>query len=503
MLQTPLFDFLERLVVGQGRFAGDRLTLMPWQRRYLKGAFGQDGDAVLTISRGAGKTTLCAGLGVAAVAGPLASPMGECLIIASSFEQGLISFRHLLHFLSPFREAEPRRFRVWDSSNRAMVQDRDTGALVRVMGSDPRRLHGAAPSLLILDELAQWPSTGIDAMLAALLTARGKLPNSKALWIGTRPASVDHPFEKELQGGDGYRQIHAARPDDNPFHVRTWKRANPSLDAMPDLLAQMRREAEKAKRDPSALATFKALRLNMGVSDTVDALLLDADVWRSVETVESVDRVGPYALGIDLGSTAAMSAAAAYWPATGAVDAVAAFPEMPSLEERGLADGVGGAYAEMARRGELIQAGGRVSDVPALLEEARERWGIPQAIVADRWREGELRQALDYAGFPPTVELVTRGQGYKDGAEDVRAFRSAVLGGAVRAPVSLLLRSAMAEARVQTDPAGNSKLAKGGEGRRMRARDDAAAATILAVACGTRAAATGTTGAPSLRLHIV
>ena len=38
-----------------------------------------------------------------------------------------------------------------------------------------------------------------------------------------------------------------------------------------------------------------------------------------------------------------------------------------------------------------------------------------------------------------------------------------------------------------TDPAGNSKLAKATQGgRRVRARDDAAAAAILAVAAGTR-----------------
>ena len=50
-----------------------------------------------------------------------------------------------------------------------------------------------------------------------------------------------------------------------------------------------------------------------------------------------------------------------------------------------------------------------------------------------------------------------------------------------------LLRYAMGEARVTTDPAGNSKLAKSSEGgRRARARDDAAAASILAVAAGTR-----------------
>ena len=50
-----------------------------------------------------------------------------------------------------------------------------------------------------------------------------------------------------------------------------------------------------------------------------------------------------------------------------------------------------------------------------------------------------------------------------------------------------LLRYAMGEARVLMDPAGNAKLAKRAEGgRRSTARDDAAAAAILAVAAGVR-----------------
>ena len=50
-------------------------------------------------------------------------------------------------------------------------------------------------------------------------------------------------------------------------------------------------------------------------------------------------------------------------------------------------------------------------------------------------------------------------------------------------------RSAVAEARCVMDPAGNAKLAKQVEGgRRLRARDDAAAAAILAVAAGSRRA---------------
>ena len=52
---------------------------------------------------------------------------------------------------------------------------------------------------------------------------------------------------------------------------------------------------------------------------------------------------------------------------------------------------------------------------------------------------------------------------------------------------SLLLTSAISEARTVADTAGNAKLAKGAEGgRRLRARDDAAAAAILVVGMSAR-----------------
>ena len=82
--------------------------------------------------------------------------------------------------------------------------------------------------------------------------------------------------------------------------------------------------------------------------------------------------------------------------------------------------------------------------------------------------------------------------GYRDGSEDVRAFRSACLSGRVSPVHSLLLTAAMSSARVVSDPAGNAKLAKSSEGgRRLRAKDDAAAAAILAVSCGVRLWADG------------
>ena len=77
--------------------------------------------------------------------------------------------------------------------------------------------------------------------------------------------------------------------------------------------------------------------------------------------------------------------------------------------------------------------------------------------------------------------------GFRDGAEDVRLFRTAILSGRVTPIKSLLTRAAMSEARTIADPAGNEKLSKSTtEGRRSRGRDDVAAAGIIAVAEGER-----------------
>ena len=133
-------------------------------------------------------------------------------------------------------------------------------------------------------------------------------------------------------------------------------------------------------------------------------------------------------LGVDLGTSAAQSAVAAYWPETGRLESVAAFPCEPDLAERGLRDGVGRLYSECAKRGELITAGQNAVNIGDLLADALERFGRPSLIVADRWREAELRDALTAAGVPLT-DLESRGMGFKDGAEDVRSFQRAIADG--------------------------------------------------------------------------
>ena len=483
MTAAATIDYIGRLRIGQGRHAGKPFAVLPWQRRFLEGAFAPGvGESALSLARGGGKSTLTAALGCAALNGPLAQPAGEVLIVASSHEQGGIIFRHVLRFLG--QDLDRKVWRLQETVNVARLEHRPTGALLAVKGSDPKRLHGAAPAVTICDEVAQWPLPRVAEMLSALRTAAGKIADSRMLLIGTRPSDEAHPFAVALRDAD-YRQVHAADPDDAPGERATWLKANPGLDHLPDLEVAIAREARAAAQDPALMASFKALRLNMGCADTEVASLLDAGLWARIERGDAGIEGRPV-WGLDLGTSAAQSAVAAFWPSTGRLDCLAAFPCEPSLAERGLRDGVGALYQHCANRGELQTLGTRAVDIKALLKAALARFGRPLAIVADRWREAELRDALDAAKVP-VCPVEVRGQGFKDGGEDVRTFRRGCAEGRVTPVESLLLRSAMAEARTVVDPAGNAKLAKNSEGgRRLRARDDAAAAAILAVSAGVR-----------------
>ena len=490
-MSTPgtLVEYVAGLTLAGGDHDGEPFTVLPWERRFLRGAFRGPGDAGLTVARGNGKSALLAAVASAVVdpAGPLHGRRREVVVSAASFEQARVIYEDVLAFLGArYNLGDRAEWRRQDSANRATLEFRASGARVRCIGSDPGNAHGLRPALALLDEPSQWSTATRDRMYAAVRTGLGKVPGSKLVALGTRPADSEHWFARLLETAP-YAQVHAAPLSAPPFQKRTLRRANPSYDHLPSLQAQLAEEAVDARRDPDALASWRALRLNQGTDDVSRAVLLDADAWRRAGRLPEpeAEARGGYVLGLDLGTSAAMSAAAAYHR-DGRLEAVAVFPELPGLAERGLSDGVGRLYLRMAERDELIVAGRRVADISALLTEALARWGRPAAVVCDRWRAAELTELLEGLRFPAAA-LIVRGQGYKDGGADVRDFRRAVLGDLVRPSESLLLTSALAEARVVSDPAGNSKLSKGSQGgRRQRARDDAAAAAILAVAAGYR-----------------
>ena len=299
----------------------------------------------------------------------------------------------------------------------------------------------------------------------------------------------DAPFTEEMLArvGEPGLVVHrfAAPADCRVDDEDAWHAANPGLAAGIKDIQYMRDEARRALATPADAASFRAYDLNQPVAAD-GAMLVPLDDWRACEQDHLPDRDGPAVLGVDLSSGYAMSACATYWPETGRLETMAAFPDTPGLKDRGENDGVGDLYQQMAQRGELVETPGRTVDVGMLLYLAMQEWGRPDVVVADRHKQNELVDGLDAAGVPPGA-VIFRGMGWRDGSEDVRLFQRAVVERRVATAPSLLMRSALSGARVVSDPTGSQKLAKLTQGgRRSRHKDDVAAASVLAVAEGLR-----------------
>ena len=281
-----------------------------------------------------------------------------------------------------------------------------------------------------------------------------------------------------------YRQEHRPTPGLPVDDVESLQIANPgSKYGIGPTLTRLKQDAALAmERGGSALSRFRLLTRNERVAEDNRDALLSLDEWLACETDDLPPRQGQVVIGLDQGQSASMTAAAFLWPETGRLEAFGAFGTMPTLEARGQADAVGDLYSIMHKRGELLLMGDRTVPLAQFLQAmlSRVEGESVAAICADRFKQSEIADGLDAIGNRAPV--IWRGMGFRDGGEDVERFRRAVFDKKVWTGTNYLLRHAMAEAAVQIDPAGNSKIVKG----RSMGRIDAACAAVLAVAEGAR-----------------
>ena len=492
-LQRGVRDEATQKSAALRRYIGYRLKafrVLTWERRFFDAFTASSDDVNLSIPRANGKSAIASALACCVVDpdGPLHADGDEVTVVASSHRQAGVVFEDALRLMRRKTGLSRNEWRVQDTMNASLLEHRATGSRLRCIGSDPRRQHGLRSRWIIGDEIASWDPAKVESSLSALSTSLGKREDSRRILIGTRPADGDHPFARALADPDSLNVIYAADPEDDPLSWTTVRKANPSLGALASLRKRLRREMALAGRDSSALSSWRALRLNMGVPDTdVCNHVLTAEAWRAIEG--DAAPVGPCFWGADTAEGTSMCAIACYWPDTGRLEVVSCFPSIPNLRERGLRDGCARLYLDCHERGELLTLGARAPDLRALVVEALRRFGRPVRVVADRHRLTLLQDAI--ASVMPNVPLLSRGMGFIDGAAHIRVFRRAALEGRVHPVESLLLRSAASSARVIVDAAGNSKLAKSSQGgRRTRSKDDALAACLLAVWAGISTPAT-------------
>jgi phage terminase large subunit-like protein len=482
-------QFLETLKIPEGPKAGEPLKLAEFQKQFVRGAMAGDVMvACLSIGRGNAKTALAGGIALGSLMGVWDDqPRREILLAARNRDQAKTAFGFIVGFIDGLPEAERELFTIRRGSRLEIEYSENGGGLVRAIAADGRSILGGAPTLAILDERAAWEREKGDTLENAILSGLGKR-DGKALIISTSAPDDANTFSRWMDEPPPGTYIQEHRP---PFglpadDLESLLIANPGavegIGASAEwLVAQARRAIA---RGGSALSSYRNLNRNERVSSDDRSVLVTVDEWMGAEVApdDLPPRSGQCILGIDLGGSRSMSAAALFWPDTGRLEAVGTFPAKPSLADRGAADGVSGRYVEMQERGELsvlgentVPPGLWLADVVRLADGAE-----ISCIVGDRFRHAEFIEAMNQANL--RIPFIFRGFGWKDGHSDIEKFRCALFDGLVKTTPSLLLRSAFADAITLVDPAANHKLAKG----RSLGRIDAAAAAVLAIAEGMR-----------------
>ena len=190
-----------------------------------------------------------------------------------------------------------------------------------------------------------------------------------------------------------------------------WRQGNPSLGSIKSL-SYMRRAALAAADDPSRQPSFRAHDLNAIAEDDSETIVSLTD-WKQIETpLEDLPpRKGRVWMGFDAGGSASATAAVLLWE-SGRMEAMAAFPARPSIEERGKGDGVGDLFARMVRRRELLLLGNKEMDRAEFLRLLADRVVDFElaGCGADRYRRTEVVVAAEGTPFAE-VPWTWRGTG--------------------------------------------------------------------------------------------
>jgi phage terminase large subunit-like protein len=476
--------FIETLPVTKGIRVGQRLVLLPHQREFIEMVYGEASPirlAIQSIPRGNGKTGLQAGIVLAHLLGPESEPRGECYAAAIDRQQAGLLFNEIVAII----EAVPAFGAICNIQRfKKLIEVLDgpsKGSTFETLSADVRRGHGLSPTLFVYDELAQ-ARTG--DLLDTLITAQGKRARSLGMVISTQAADDLHPLsvliDDAARGLDAslYVQLIAAPVDADPFDEATWRACNPALGHFLDA-AELRTQADRARRVPTFAAKFRNLRLNQRVD--VDERWLPADAWQACAGTVDLDTLAGARCfgGLDLGSTRDLTSFALFWPDSGAL-AVWSWCPAETLAARELTDRA--PFRVWAQQGHIEPTPGRATDkrvVARRLGTLCARFS-PQAVAFDRWQIAELERVLADDGID--VPLKEFGQGFKDMGPATAAFETRVLNQQVRHGRNPLLTWALSNVVLERDATGAAKPNK----RRSHERIDPIVASIMAVGVATR-----------------
>lgn len=438
--------------------------------------------AIITRGRKNAKTTESAMIVLLHLCGPEAKSNSQLYSAAQSREQAAILFSLAAKMIRMSGDLM-RYVIIRDTAKQLACAE--LGTLYRALSADATTAFGLSPALTIHDEAGQIKGPKSE-LYEALETATAAQDEPLSIIISTQaPTDADLLsvlIDDAATGADPRTilRMHTA-PDDiaDPFSVEAIRAANPAFDLFMNK-AEVLAMAADAKRMPSKQPEFENLILNRRVE--MNAPFVSKTLWMSCAGVVTEDwGNAPVYGGLDLSSVNDLTALVlgadiddiwnirpTFWlPANG-------------LPERSRRDRV--PYDVWASQGFLQTTPGAAIEYEFVAQYVRDLFDDLniQKIAFDRWGFKHFKPWLLKAGFSEEeVEehFVEFGQGFQSMSPALRDLEGMILNGKIAHGGHPVLTSCMANAVVQTDPAGNRKLNKAKSHGRI---DGAVALTMFA-----------------------
>lgn len=453
--------------IPEGRFVGRPLKMAPFMKDDFRAIYDNpDGTRRAIISRGRknAKTTESALILLLHLCGPEHKLNSQLFSTAQSREQAAVLFvlaAKMVRMSAALNDVVVVR----DTAKQLVCPE--LGTLYRALSAEASTAFGLSPALTVHDELGQVRGPKYD-LYEAMETATAAQDDPLSIIISTQAATdgdlLSQLIDDAMTESDPRMVLRMQSAPDNldPFSEEAIRAANPAFDLFMNK-AEVLAMAADARRMPGREPEFRNYILNQRVEATTP--FVSRSLWQSCGAVPGeFDRSTPIYAGLDL---SAVNDLTAFVP-MGKVDGIwnvrpVFWLPKDGLTEKSRKDRV--PYDVWHKNGQLLAAPGKSVDyefVATYLRGFCDTHNVKK-IAFDRWGFKHLKPWLIAAGFSETeIEALFEefGQGFASISPALRALEAEILNGRIAHGNHPVLSMCAANAVVQSDAAGNRKLAK-------------------------------------------
>lgn len=481
--------FIQSLCHTKGQWAGKPFTLLPWQEQIIRDVFGtvkEDGyrqfnSAYIEIPKKNGKSELAAAVALLLTCGD-GEERAEVYGCASDRQQASIVFDVAADMVA-MCPALARRTKVLRSAKRIMYAP--TNSFYQVLSAEAYSKHGFNVHGVVYDELHSAPDRKLfDVMTKGSGDARKQPLFFYITTAGTDTHSIcyeQHQKAKDLIEGRKidptyYPCIYGADDGDDWTDPTVWAKANPSLGATIDI-SKVEAACESAKQNPAEENTFRQLRLNQWVKQSVRWMPMEKwDACAFPVDISELEGRSCYG-GLDLSSTTDITAFVLVFPPLEEGEKYVILPYFwlpeETLDLRVKRDHV--PYDVWEKQEKVMTTEGNVVHYEAIetfIEGLYEHFNIRE-IAYDRWNATHLVQNLDDYG----ITMIPFGQGFSSMSTPTKELMRLTLGEEIAHGGNPVLRWMMDNVYTRQDPAGNIKMDK----EKSTEKIDGAVALVMAL----------------------